>query len=382
MTNNEIAEILIRQIADIADIIDIKFIEMVYVEGDSGHSLAKKSLSEDFPYMSYETLIKIPDFTEKLKGGEEFSLELTSKYSKKINCFVSISKVENYARWAVVTQGEKAITDISKRLLSFIAKTLSDLSVYANREVFQRSESKKELLNMRDIQARLFPKFDDVKEMDIRSAYLPAKFMSGAFIDGFFNDKNTYTVATCYIANEGHSSSFIGGMIKTMLRSDELIKNVPSVIIDKINNKLKNSIPGNIADIYLSIYQINLKTAKVSISSFGKIHSLLYINNKNGVINLSETETGKLFTNRSFFRDLTISMEEGDILLYYTPGILRAKKENTNTEFGLERLKGKFKENANLDSLEIVHSIIESVYDFTDYAELDEDIILVAMKRK
>jgi serine phosphatase RsbU (regulator of sigma subunit) len=75
-------------------------------------------------------------------------------------------------------------------------------------------------------------------------------------------------------------------------------------------------------------------------------------------------------------------MEEGDILLYYTPGILRAKKENTNTEFGLERLKGKFKENANLDSLEIVHSIIESVYDFTDYAELDEDIILVAMKRK
>ncbi|MBP9044268.1 MAG: SpoIIE family protein phosphatase, partial [Spirochaetes bacterium] len=373
MTNNEIAEILTTRVADIAPFLEIKFFEAVYAEGDSAHSMAKKAFAEDFPYMSYETLTKNSSFGENLKKNQNFSLELVSKYEKKINCSVFISSIENYARWIIIAQAENPITDHREIFLKFVADTLASLSASANKELIQRNDSKKELLNIRDIQARLFPKFDDVKEMDIRSAYLPAKFMSGAFIDGFFNDKNTYTVATCYIANEGHSSSFIGGMIKTMLRSDELIKNVPSVIIDKINNKLKNSIPGNIADIYLSIYQINLKTAKVSISSFGKIHSLLYINNKNGVINLSETETGKLFTNRSFFRDLTISMEEGDILLYYTPGILRAKKENTNTEFGLERLKGKFKENANLDSLEIVHSIIESVYDFTDYAELDED---------
>ena len=128
-------------------------------------------------------------------------------------------------------------------------------------------------------------------------------------------------------------------------------------------------------------YQINLKNGKTTISSYGSISNLFYTKKRNGVIDLASTDTGRQFNNRGFFRDITINLEKGDALLYYTRGLKLAKKENSESEYGIENLQKAYKENIESESLEIVHSIIESVYEFTDYAQINEDIILVSMKR-
>jgi len=242
---------------------------------------------------------------------------------------------------------------------------------------------KKEIGNMRDIQVKLFPKFDEINELDIRSAYLPAEIMSGTFIDGIFLDSTTYQLTACDVSEYGPASSFIGAAIRTIIRSDASQKKVPSVMIESIKNKIKNMISGSegSSNIYLTIYQLNLKTGKVIISSLGNITTLFYTKKRNGLIDLASTEAGKLFSNRNFLKDMTINIEPDDVLLYYTRGIRQAKAENSEIEYGLEKLKSEMKANINSGSLEIVHSIIESVYEFTDYAELKEDIILISIKR-
>jgi serine phosphatase RsbU (regulator of sigma subunit) len=58
-----------------------------------------------------------------------------------------------------------------------------------------------------------------------------------------------------------------------------------------------------------------------------------------------------------------------------------AKKDNSDIEFGVEKLKDIYRENIESESLDIVHSIIESVYEFTDYAQINDDIILISIKR-
>jgi sigma-B regulation protein RsbU (phosphoserine phosphatase) len=236
---------------------------------------------------------------------------------------------------------------------------------------------------MRDIQAKLFPKFDEIKELDIRSAYLPAEFMSGTFIDGIFLDNTTYQLSACDVSDYGPASSFVGAAIRTIIRSDASQKKIPSAMIESITNKIKNMISGTAgsSNIFLTIYQLNLKTGKVVISTLGNITTLFYTKKRNGLIDLASTETGKLFSNRNFLRDMTINLEPGDALLYYTRGVKEAKAENSETEYGLEKLKNELKTNIESGSLEIVHSIIESIYEFTDYAELNEDIILISMKR-
>jgi len=384
MEPGKIAEIILEPFEKAALKYEIMYIEAIYIEGDTAKTVFKKTLEKDFPYLSYEVLEKNSSFTEKASGVTNFTLDLTSKYEKKIICSTYIYPVEKHARWLLIAQGFSRGDEQQAAVLAYISELLSRLSVNTSEENTNAKSAEKyknELLNIRDLQAKLFPKFDDIKEMDIRSAYLPAEFMSGTFIDGFFVDRNTYTLAACDVSNYGPASSFVGAAIRTILRAENIQKMVPSAMIEKVDSRLKGIVSGNTLNIYLSVYQINLKSGKTTISSYGNITTLFYTKKRNGVIDLAATETGKLFNNRGFYRDITVNLEPGDALLYYTRGLMSAKKDNSDIEFGVERLKDIYRENIESGSLDIVHSIIESVYEFTDYAQINDDIILISIKR-
>lgn len=384
MEPGKIAKIILEHFDKAALKYGIMYIEALYNEGDSVKTVFKKTYEKDFPYLSYEVLEKNSQFMDKVSGVTNFTLELTSKYEKKIICSTYIYPVEKYARWLLITQGTSAEEEPAKAVLEYIAETLSRLSTETSEDKTNEKSAEKyknELLNMRDLQAKLFPKFDEVKEMDIRSAYLPAEFMSGTFIDGFFVDKNTYTIAACDVSNYGPSSSFVGAAIRTILRAENIQKMIPSAMLEKVDARLKHIVSVNTLNIYLTVYQVNLKSGKTTISSYGNITTLFYTKKRNGVIDLASTETGKLFNNRGFFRDITVNLEPGDALLFYTRGLIAAKKENSEIDFGVERLKNAYRDNIDSGSLEIVHSIIESVYEFTDYGQIKDDIILISVKR-
>lgn len=384
MEPGKIAKIILEHFDKAALKYGIMYIEALYNEGDSVKTVFKKTYEKDFPYLSYEVLEKNSQFMDKVSGVTNFTLELTSKYEKKIICSTYIYPVEKYARWLLITQGTSAEEEPAKAVLEYIAETLSRLSTETSEDKTNEKSAEKyknELLNMRDLQAKLFPKFDEVMEMDIRSAYLPAEFMSGTFIDGFFVDKNTYTIAACDVSNYGPSSSFVGAAIRTILRAENIQKMIPSAMLEKVDARLKHIVSVNTLNIYLTVYQVNLKSGKTTISSYGNITTLFYTKKRNGVIDLASTETGKLFNNRGFFRDITVNLEPGDALLFYTRGLIAAKKENSEIDFGVERLKNAYRDNIASGSLEIVHSIIESVYEFTDYGQIKDDIILISVKR-
>jgi sigma-B regulation protein RsbU (phosphoserine phosphatase) len=192
---------------------------------------------------------------------------------------------------------------------------------------------------------------------------------------------NTYTIAACDVSNYGPSSSFVGAAIRTILLAENIKKMIPSAMLEKVDARLKHIVSVNTLNIYLTVYQVNLKSGKTTISSYGNITTLFYTKKRNGVIDLASTETGKLFNNRGFFRDITVNLEPGDALLFYTRGLIAAKKENSEIDFGVERLKNAYRDNIDSGSLEIVHSIIESVYEFTDYGQIKDDIILISVKR-
>lgn len=384
MKAEKIAESVLGPFDNVSRKSGISYIEAVYIENNSAKTVFKKNYDKDFPYLSYEVLENNSQYMEKASGMMDFTLELTSKYEKKIFCSTFIHPVEKHGKWLINAQSPGQADEQGKFLLSYLTDVLSRISAGAVEESTNARSAEKyknELLNIRDLQAKLFPKFDDIQEMDIRSAYLPAEFMSGTFIDGFFVDKNTYTLAACDVSDYGPSSSFVGAAIRTILRTENVQKMIPSAMIEKVDGRLKSIVSGNTFNIYLTVYQINLKTGKTTISSYGNITTLFYTKKRNGVIDLAATDTGKLFNNRGFFRDITINLEPGDALLYYTRGMVLAREEGSDSEFGIERLKSAYRENTDSGSLDIVHSIIESVYEFTDYSEMEEDIILVSMKR-
>jgi len=384
MEPKKIAENILEPFVKTAEITGVGYIEAVYIENDSAKSVFKKNYDTDFPQMSYEVLENNSLFMGKAAGFANFTIELVSKYEKKVQCSAYIYPVEKHSKWLLIAEGTEQIDEKGDITLSYIAEVLSRITLCTadnSNDPKSAEKYKNELLNIRDIQAKLFPKFDDIKEMNIRSAYLPAEFMSGTFIDGFSVDKNTYTLAACDVSDYGPASSFVGAAIRTILRAENVQKMAPSAMLETIDSRIKSIISGDSGNIYITIYLINLKTGKTMISSYGNITTLFFTKKRMGVIDLASTETGKLFNNRGFFRDITINLEPGDALLYYTRGVRRARKDPHEAEYGIERLKNTYKENIEYDSLEIVHSIIESVYDYTDYSEISDDIILISMKK-
>ncbi len=384
MNTAKIIENILSPFEKIAGKNGIEYIEFLN-GGENNKSMFKKSYSPDFPYLAYEVLESNPEFKNRDQNSPSH-LELTSKYEVKIFCHIYPLKREGNITDTLIIETKTPSNDNIENIISYILTVINNffVNIVAEKTSSDNADKyKKEIGNMRDIQAKLFPKFDDIKELDIRSAYLPAEIMSGTFIDGIFLDKTTYQLTACDVSEYGPASSFIGAAIRTIIRSDAPQKKIPSAMIESINSKIKNMISGSAgsSSIFLSIYQLNLKTGKVIISSFGNITTLFYTKKRDGLIDLAATETGKLFSNRNFLKDMTINLEPGDALLYYTRGVRKAKAENSDTEYGLDKMKEEMKANIEAGSLETVHSIIESVYEFTDYAQLNEDIILIAMKR-
>lgn len=384
MNTQQIIENILSPFEILAKKSGIEYIEFLN-GGENNRSLFKKSYSPDFPYMSYEVLAVNLSFQGKAPDSV-VHLELLSKYESKIFCHIYPVRRENTISDILVIQTKNPSNDTIESIVSFLSGVTANFLSAAIEEKKSSENAEKyraEIGNIRDIQAKLFPKFDEIKEMDIRSAYLPAEFMSGTFIDGIFLDSTTYQLTACDVSEYGPSSSFIGAAIRTIIRSEAPKRKIPSQMIESILNKIKNMITGSAdsSNIFLIIYQLNIKTGKVVISSFGHITTLFYTKKRNGLIDLALTEPGKLFSNRNFLRDLTLNLEAGDVLLYYTRGVKKAKAENSETEYGLEQLMSQLKSSIGSGSLEIVHSIIESIYEFTDYAQIDEDIILISMKK-
>ncbi len=363
---------------------DIEFIELISID-NGGKSLFKKSYKPDFPYLAYEVLENNPAFKAR-DDSAPAHLELTSKYEVKIYCHIYPLKKSENQTYILIIETKKTLEGNTENIISYITGVITGFLDNLDEEKNSSDNAdkyKKEIGEIRDIQAKLFPKFDDIKELDIRSAYLPAEFMSGTFIDGIFLDPSTYQLTACDVSEYGPASSFIGAAIRTIIRSDASKKKIPSMMIESILSKIRNMTTSSSGsnNIYLSVYQLNLKTGKVVLSSLGSLTTLFYTKKRNGIIDLASTETGRLFSNRNFIKDMTINLESGDALLYYTRGVKTAKAENSETEYGLEKLKDQVKTGIETGSLETVHSIIESIYEFTDYAQLKEDIILISMKR-
>lgn len=383
MEKTRIIETILSPLERIALKSGIEYIECISLDrGDK--TLYKRSYSSDFPYMAYDVLVNNEIF-RSCDLTAVSHIELTSKYEVKVFCHIYPAIGETGTHDLLIIETKGPLDENTENTAEYISSLISAFAVISGSDSAAQDNSekyKKELLNIRDIQSRLFPRFDDIKDLDIKSAYLPSELMSGTFIDGILLDSSTYQLTACDVSGSFPASSFIGAAIRTIIRSDAPQKKIPSAMIESVINKIKTMIAGAAGNnIFLTIYQFNLKTNKIVVSSWGVITSLFYIKKKNGVIDLATTETGKLFSNRNFIRDMTITLEQGDAILYYSRGVSKSKNENTGTEYGIEKLKNEFKDNIETGSLDAVHSVIESVYEFTEYSQLSDDIILIAIKK-
>jgi phosphoserine phosphatase RsbU/P len=94
------------------------------------------------------------------------------------------------------------------------------------------------------------------------------------------------------------------------------------------------------------------------------------------------TEGGLLLGSFDFaeFEQVSKLIEPGELLLIYSDGVTEAMN-NTNEEFGEEKLLSILKSNVNLSAKELIDKIVSEVKTHSSKVEQSDDITLMAIKR-
>ncbi|HOO71007.1 MAG TPA: SpoIIE family protein phosphatase [Spirochaetota bacterium] len=363
-------------------ITSISYIEIVESTADSATPLYSKLFTEGFTPEPFQNIAAMENITKGASEGNPISFQKNSDNGKTIFfCVIPLCLKEKSVYCVAQSSSEifetdLAIVSLSGKLIAAQGKCLF------NEKNETDSRYKEELMKMRNAQARLFPKFENIDGLDISAVYLPSDLMTGTFIDAFHLNKETYQIVTCDIIGNDPSSSFAGAAVRTLVRSYSSASTMPSALIELIDNRMSKIVSGIHSLLFLSVYQINQRSGKSVISSYGDINTVFYSKKKKGYIHVNTTQTGLNLAKKIVFKDISLILEPGDSLLFYTKGVKNATSEDGSQIYGEDRIIQNFKSNIESPPLEIIHSMTETIYEFTNYSNPADDIILMCIRKK
>jgi serine phosphatase RsbU (regulator of sigma subunit) len=130
------------------------------------------------------------------------------------------------------------------------------------------------------------------------------------------------------------------------------------------------------------LYALLLSDGRIIMSNAGLLPPLHY-NHHSKEIRFLKNEGERLpigIVENLSYTPLTISLGKGDVILFYTDGIVEVQNQNKEI-FGLPRLKKLFSSLVYLEPEEIYNSIIYSLENFSGKESFDDDLTILILKR-
>ena len=358
------------------------YVELVVLGAGGAETLLSKSWDESIPYVSYESLIASDEF-KKVGRGSLSKFTLVTQDKKDIFCIVIPVFHDETPLAYIILQNKTAFETAADAFSALASQVAAAVIGHIYNEIKEdiAHRNKQELMNLRHIQAMLFPKFEGIEGFDVGNVLLPAQTMSGNFIDGFFLNDDIYQIVACVVTGHDATAPVVGSAVRTLVRSSSGPNIVPSALVTLLGQKISKVVAGVHYLVNVNVFQLNLKTGKMVISAFGPVTALLYDAQKRGALNLGDTAIGKELAKRATVKDLSFSFRSGDSLLYYTPSVTSAESEDGSATFGYSALWDKYVKNIESPAVEHVHLITQSIFEFSNYAPLKEDVILVKIRK-
>jgi hypothetical protein len=368
-----------RSLESLRGVLSIGCLDLI-VSGDGGYvSKAKKLFDESFPTVALARMIDT-GVLETAKSSPVFDLKLSGAGGDVFCSLFPLAGV-GHAGY-IVMQGAAPLDQAGRAIGAFMAGLLANRLDDAKGSPDTAGEKYRDgLLSMREIQAKLFPRFAGVEGLDIASVYLPVELMSGDFIDAFYLDENIYQITGCDVTGYDAASSYAGAAMRTLIKSLSSKKIVPSALIELAVSKLDRILDELHSLVYMTIFQIEPKTGKARVSSLGRLNTVLYKAQKNGFIVLNKTSIGNDLAKRNVFKDISFVLEPGDILLFYSNGVSEVSTESGNMAFGESRIVECLNENLAESSMDIVHALTESLSSFANYSRFEYDVLFISIKK-
>ncbi len=274
-------------------------------------------------------------------------------------------------------------TPDEKNLIGLLAEVIG--VIISRTEIYEYVQKQNkiyrdEISKVRQIQVAQLPKFRNIHGYEIASTFLPAEDISGDFFDGFYVENDIFQIVLCDVSGHGIASSYIGNAMRTLIRTFSFNEQSLTKVLYKVNRQM-------IADgkglYYFGTAVICRLYPDGTVLYTSGGHPPLYYYNHNSHTVEELPNTGGLLGvfDDMAYQDSTITLQSGDMLFLYTDGLTESMNPVLRTLYGDQRLKDTIVLNAHESPVELLHSICGSMYEFTEYAPLEDDVTLICIKK-
>jgi serine phosphatase RsbU (regulator of sigma subunit)/anti-sigma regulatory factor (Ser/Thr protein kinase)/transposase len=253
--------------------------------------------------------------------------------------------------------------------------------------MMEQERMQKEMQVAQEIQHTLLPaEFPQIEGYEIGATYRAAKEVGGDYYDFFWVDPTTMGIVVADVSGKGVPGSMVMTMIRTAMRLEARGNKSASEVLAKVNQHVTADIKKG---MFVTMFYIILdsRNRSINFASAGHNPMILYRGGTDEVYFLKPKgfPVGIDLPEDDMFRKnmalQKVSLQKNDMLVIYTDGITEAMN-TTQQQFGEERLVQVIKDNCHLTPGEFVEKLNESIAQFTQGAEQNDDITVVAIKEK
>jgi serine phosphatase RsbU (regulator of sigma subunit)/anti-sigma regulatory factor (Ser/Thr protein kinase) len=307
------------------------------------------------------------------------------------NYFVKpIQKITEGVRRFGTTDSDEPLPVEGADEFSAIAQAFNEMTVKikeAQKDEVEKERMQKEMQVAQEIQQTLLPRqFPDIEGYDISTIYRAAKDVGGDYFDFVWIDEETLGIIVADVSGKGVPGSLVMTMIRTAIRLEARGNKSAVDILTRVNEFITDDVKkGMFVTIFLVV--LDSKNRKISFASAGHDPMILYRpdEDKTYFLNPRGIPVGiRLPDGLNFEETITsesVKLKKDDILVIYTDGITEAMNKRRD-QYGMERLLRFVREHARLTPDEFTEKLNEDVLDFTEGAEQNDDITLVAIKEE
>jgi len=263
-------------------------------------------------------------------------------------------------------------------LAEYASLTLDNLFNYM--EILEKKQIEKEISMAADIQRGMLPEgVPRLRSIGLGAFTSAARGMSGDYYD-FFTMRRSGRIAltVCDVAGKGIPASLVMVMIRTIMRLLSSTSMDAATMTSWVNRGVVGSVDlGRFATF--SIVAYDPQSRMLEYSNAGHLPIMLYRHATKAVEAL-HTEGLPIGIERAArYQTRRYQLEEGDMLIMYTDGIVEAKNE-TRDEFGWERLEDVVVSTRGGEAQDVVDAIADQVQRFSDGQTQNDDQTILVMK--
>jgi sigma-B regulation protein RsbU (phosphoserine phosphatase) len=243
----------------------------------------------------------------------------------------------------------------------------------------ERRQLEAELQFLQNVQKALLPQqLPDIPNLEIAVFSRPAQIVGGDYFDFFQFRGGAQGLAIADAMGHGVSASMLMTSMQTALRTLVPENDSPAEVLRRVNRLFLHNVDfPTFVTTYLG--RFDASTRVLTYCNAGHNPPLFYSSNEKKVCWLQPTGAAIGLLEEYTPGEGTITLSDGDILLFYTDGVTEAINPQEE-QFENHRLELLVQQNAGLSAQPLLRIVWQALLDFTNGQALDDDTTILICK--